>query len=163
MKRVCCQLLLASLFLTGLARAESTSSAADQIIPLLDEQLLAANAHDTDRFLAMYVHNSELVFIANGQIIRGWNALHEQQLKWWKNGKSDVVYADRFRNCSRHSTNDSAPHGSGRKTSDGSAAITTIWRRLPAGWRVTYGHESGSGERKRPTQAPVMTPAFHKF
>ena len=93
MKLLSVWFLFAGLFVTGLARAQSTSLTADQLLPLLNEQMLAANAHDTDRFLATYVHSPDLVFIANGQIIRGWDSLHEQQLKWWKDGKSDVVYA----------------------------------------------------------------------
>jgi ketosteroid isomerase-like protein len=143
--------LVTSLFVAGLARAQSTSSMADQILPLLNEQLLAANAHDADRFLATYVHGPNLVFIANGQIIHGWDALHDQQLKWWKNGKSDVVYAQESQpevavldpetvlvtqQITAHRT---GPDG---KPTDSTAAITTIWRRLPIGWRVTYGHES---------------------
>ncbi len=151
MKLLNCWLLLAGLFVTSLAWAQSTSSSADQILPLLNEQLLAANAHDTDRFLATYAHGPDLVFIANGQIIRGWEALHDQQLKWWRNGKSDVVYAQQLppevavldaetvlvtQQMTAHRT------GQDGKPSDGTAVITTIWRRLPVGWRVTYGHES---------------------
>lgn len=97
MKPLNCWLLVAGLFVTGLARAQSTSSIAAQILPLLNEQLLAANAHDADRFLATYVHSPDLVFIANGQ---------------------------------------------DGKPSDGTAVITTVWRRLPVGWRATYAHES---------------------
>ena len=151
MKVLNCWLLLVGLFATGLARAQSTSSAADQILPLLNEQLLAANAHDTDRFLATYAHGLDLVFIANGQIIRGWDKLHDQQLKWWKNGKSDVVYAQQSQpevavldSQTALVTQQMTAHRTGPdgKPSDGTAVITTIWRRLPVGWRVTYGHES---------------------
>jgi hypothetical protein len=59
---------------------------------LLHEQALAADAHDTDRFLAAFLHDDSLIFVINGQLIRGFNSLHEQQLKWWNNGKSDVIY-----------------------------------------------------------------------
>jgi ketosteroid isomerase-like protein len=151
MKLLNCWLLLDGLFVTGLARAQSTSSIGDQILPLLTEQLLAANAHDTDRFLATYAHGPELVFIANGQLIHGWDALHDQQLKWWKNGKSDVVYAQE----SRPEVSDLGPetvlvtqqmtaHRTGQdgKPNDSKFVISSIWRKLPVGWRVTYGHES---------------------
>lgn len=153
MKRMCCWFLLACPFLTGLARGQSTSSTADQILPLLNEQMLAANAHDTDRFLATYVHDPELVFIANDQIIRGWDNLREQQLKWWKNGKSDVLYAQQSQPditsldpqtvvvTQQMMSHRTLPDG---KPSDATFIVTTIWRRLPLGWRVTYGHESWS-------------------
>ena len=81
-------LLLAGLFVTGLARAQSTSLIAGQILPLPREQLLAANAHDTDRFLATYLHSPELIFIANGQIFRGWDNLRDQQLNWRKTART---------------------------------------------------------------------------
>ena len=151
MKQLNFWFLLASLFITGFCQAQSNSSVADQILPLLVEQLAAANSHDTDRFLATYLHNQELVFIANGQIFRGWDNLRDQQLKWWKNGKSDVVYAQESQPevavldpqtvlvTQRITAHRTGPDG---KPSDGTAVITTIWRRLPIGWRVTYGHES---------------------
>lgn len=144
-------ILLACLSVAAFAQAQSKQAAKDQILPLLAEQLTAANAHDTDRFLATYLHSPELIFIANGQIFRGWDNLRDQQLKWWKNGKSDVVYAQESQpevavldpetvlvtqQMTAHRT---GPDG---KPSDGTAVITTIWRRLPIGWRVTYGHES---------------------
>lgn len=152
MKQMYCWFTLAaSLLVTWPARAQSKSPAADQIFPLLTEQLVAANAHDTDRFLATYLHSPELIFVANGQIFRGWDNLRDQQLKWWKNGKSDVVYTQQLQpevtvldsqtvlvtqQVTSHRT---LPDG---KPSEGTAVITTIWRLLPVGWRVTYGHES---------------------
>ena len=143
--------LFAGLFVTGLARAQSTSSTADQILPLLNEQMLAANAHDTDRFLATYLHSPDLVFIANGQIVRGWDSLRQQQLKWWKDGKSDVAYAQQSQPeitnldsetvlvTQQMMSHRTSPDG---EPSDGTFIVTTIWRHLSVGWRITYGHES---------------------
>lgn len=144
-------LLLAGLFVTGLARAQSGSSIADQILPLLNEQLLAANAHDTDRFLATYAHSPKLVSIENGQLVRGWDALHDQQLKWWKNGKSDAVYAQQLppefavlNSETALVTQQMTAHRTGQdgKPSDSTFIVSSIWRKMPAGWRVTYSHES---------------------
>jgi len=151
MKLLSSWLLLAGLFLTGPARAQSSSSIADEIFPLLNEQLLAANAHDTDRFLATYLHSPKLIFVANGQTFRGWDALRDQQLRWWKNGKSDVVYTQQLQPevtvldsqtalvTQQMTSHRTLPDG---KPIDGTAVITTIWQLLPVGWRVTYGHES---------------------
>mgnify|MGYP001554483343 CR=1 FL=1 len=71
------------------------ADARHQIEPLLDEMVAAANAHDTDRFMKVYLHQPSLVFVFNGTIFRGFDALHEQQLKWWNNGASDVAYTQR--------------------------------------------------------------------
>jgi ketosteroid isomerase-like protein len=145
-----CWIVLAGLFQPAFSQARSRLSVEDHIPPLLAEQMLAANAHDTDRFLATYVHSPDLIFIANGKIIRGWDGLRDQQLKWWRNGKSDVVYTRQTQpgimsldpqtvlvteEIAAHRT---SPDG---KPSTGTFIVTTIWRHLPVGWRVMYGHE----------------------
>jgi len=77
----------------GSACAQSAASSAEQAIrPVMTKMFKAANAHDTDAFMAAMVHNPKLVFAINGEVIRGWDALHAQQMKWWKNGKSDAKY-----------------------------------------------------------------------
>jgi ketosteroid isomerase-like protein len=131
--------------------ALAQASPVDQIRPLLNEQMLAANAHDTDRFLATYRHDDGLLFASNGEIIRGWNNLRTQQLKWWNNGKSDVVYSEtappEFSVLGPQTalvTQQMAAHRtlSDGKSKGGRFVVTTIWQQLPAGWKVTYCHES---------------------
>jgi ketosteroid isomerase-like protein len=129
----------------------SNPSVAQHILPLLHEQEVAANAHDTDRFLATYLHDPSLVFIFNGQIIQGFDTLHKQQLKWWKSGKSDVVYTEQAQPdivaldartalvTQRLASHRTMPGGSPH---DDRFVVTSIWKKLPAGWRVTYCHES---------------------
>ena len=67
------------LVLAPLSLAQSRHSAEQQILPLLHQQSLAANAHDTERFLAAFLRSDALIFAINGQVIHGWNNLHEQQ------------------------------------------------------------------------------------
>jgi hypothetical protein len=67
MKRSLQPILLLLLVAGNLSHAQSSPSAADHLLPLLKEQMLAANAHDTDRFLATYRHNDDLLFVANGR------------------------------------------------------------------------------------------------
>ena len=143
--------LTVCLFVTTLSHAQSTSPATREILPLLHQQRLAANAHDTDAFLQTYLHDDSLVFLIDGRVIRGFDALHQQQLKWWKDGKSDVVYTERAKPeivtldsqtalvTEQMASRRTMPDG---KVSEGQFVVTTIWHKLPAGWRVTYGHES---------------------
>jgi ketosteroid isomerase-like protein len=149
MKTSTCALLLFSVFLPGLARAQSPAQ--PEILPLLHEQMVAANAHDTDRFLATYLHSPELVFVVNGRVIRGFDSLREQQLQWWNHGKSDVVYTEQVPPQIQHLGNDamvvtqqlsSRRTGPDGKPMEGTIAVSAIWRRLPDGWRVVYAHES---------------------
>ena len=153
MKTLLCCLFLSCVAAAPFCQGQATPPppAARQIEPLLHEQMLAANAHDTDRFMATYSHDPGLTFLINGQIYRGWESLHEQQLKWWQNGKAQSVYTELMapeitsigpktllvtQQLSSHRV---LPDGS---LSDGHFALTTIWQLEPAGWRVTYGHES---------------------
>ncbi len=118
---------------------------------MLDEIALAANAHDTDRYLALYLHQPSLVFIANGLEIHGWDDLRIQQLKWWNNGKSDVVYTqhgptefvvlapDSVMTTQSLTSHRTLPNG---QPGDGTFVITSLWKKLPEGWKVVYGHES---------------------
>jgi ketosteroid isomerase-like protein len=148
--------LLASLWLIVLpVGAQSSDSAAiqSQLKPLMDEQGAAANAHDTDRFLKTYLHSPQTIFIVNGETVRGFDALHAQQLKWWKDGKSDVVYREtghtEFAVLDRNAaltTQFLSARGTGLdgKPRDNHGVLTSLWRRTPDGWKVTYAHESWS-------------------
>jgi len=148
--------LLASLSLMVLpVRAQSSNSAAieSQLKPLMDEQAAAANAHDTDRFLRTYLHAPQTIFIVNGETVRGFDALHAQQLKWWKDGKSDVVYREveqreflALDHDAVLTTQHLSAHGTGAdgRPRDNHGVLSSLWRRTPDGWRVTYAHESWS-------------------
>lgn len=102
MKWLSCWFLLAGLFVSGFCHAQSKPSVTDQILPLLTEQLLAANAQETQPET---------------------NSLD-----------SDAVLVTQEMTAHRTS-----PDG---KPSDATFVITTVWRKLPVGWRVTYCHES---------------------
>jgi ketosteroid isomerase-like protein len=151
MKRNTSVLLLVCLLAATVARAQSRPSAAKQILPLLQEQMVAANAHDTDSFLAPFLHDASLIFVINGEIIHGFDNLHVQQLKWWNQGKGGATYTEPappdFIGLSSKAvlvTQQLASHRTmpDGKPSEGKLVVTTIWRRIPAGWRVIYCHES---------------------
>ena len=87
----------------------------------------------------------------NGEVIHGWDALYAQQLKWWRNGKSDVRYTaagpQEFMTLAPDVVVTTLSLTSVRtlsngKISKGSFAVTDIWKKLPEGWRIVYGHES---------------------
>lgn len=119
------------------------------ILPHFQEMLAAANAHDTDRHLASYLHSPELVFVVNDQVIHGWDALRVQQLQWWQNGKSDAVYA--VLGAPEYTL--LAPglvaqtyfldsHRAGGEAHGAHLGVTDIWRKGTDGWRIVYAHES---------------------
>lgn len=129
----------------------ASPSVQPSIEPLMAKMFAAANAHDTGAYMVFFEHSSNLIFAFNGRVIRGWDALRAQQLTWWKNGKSDVVYTQSIapqyevlgpdtelvtQQISARRT------GADGKPSTGSAVLSSIWKRLPAGWRIVYCHES---------------------
>lgn len=131
--------------------AAELASARAAIAPQLQEMLAAANAHDTDRHLALYLHSPALVFVANDQEIHGWDAVHAQQLKWWQNGKSDAVYTvlgtPEYMMPARDVVVqtyflDSHRAGAGAEARGARLSVTDVWQRQPEGWRIIYAHES---------------------
>ena len=143
---------IACVVVTGPARAQSPPSPAQrQIQPLLDEMLQAANAHDTDRFLTPYLHDSTLAFVFNGMVMNGFTAVRDAQLKAWNNGKSDVVYSVRGPTSYQVLTPSIAlatlPLTSRRTLPTGEAkttemTVTMVWQKRAAGWRIVQVHES---------------------
>jgi ketosteroid isomerase-like protein len=122
-----------------------------QVAPLLAEMEASANAHDTDRHLAAYCKDSALIFVINGEVIRGWDALRERQRQWWKGGKAEGVYAYRgkpvFERLGKDlglTTHVIAARASlpGGEAHERQLAFTALWRRRPEGWRIAYAHES---------------------
>lgn len=138
------------LVLAGGGRAKAASPHA-QIQAQMDAMSVAAKAHDTDAFLKPFLRGPRLVFVINGQVIRGWDALHAAQLKWWRNGASDARYAQ----TSPTSFLDVAPGvvvttqqlesertGPDGKPQKGAFAVSSVWRHQRSGWRIVYASES---------------------
>jgi len=148
MMRIPGMIMLACLALPAAGRAQSVQQ---QITPLMDEMMVAANAHDTDRFLATYLHDSSLVLVFNGVVTNGFDNVRALQLKWWNNGKSDVAYAQRGSSEFTVLSPDAAvvtnimtsrrtlPSG---EASAGEFAVTMVWQKQAGGWRIVQVHES---------------------
>jgi ketosteroid isomerase-like protein len=91
------------------------------------------------------------VFAINGTVIHGWDALHAQQLKWWRSGKNDVIYTPvgkpEFTELANDIVLTTTTRAARRTLPDGKVStarfvVTAIWKKLPQGWRIIYGHES---------------------
>ena len=148
----------------GAAQNDSTPIALRvrrEIEPLLAEMLTAANAHDTDRFMTAYVRDPSFVFVINGTVMNGWESVRAQQLRWWNNGKSDVVYSyvgepeftvlssDAAVVTERMSAHRTLANG---QITTGELAVTMTMQKRPDGWRAVQVHESTA-------PPPAATPA----
>ena len=104
MQRSCLMLVVAGLaWNAGWLRAQSAPLARQQIEAVMADMGRAAGAHDARSFMTGYRHGPALVFVINGVVIHGWDALYKQQVKWWHNGMSDVTYQPTAPTQSRHS------------------------------------------------------------
>jgi ketosteroid isomerase-like protein len=145
--------VFACLIFASAAAQGHGESVKQQLGPMLHEMDLAANAHDTDRFMKAYLHDPSLVFVIDGEVIHGWDDLRAQQLKWWNDGKTDVVYSTSGEPEIEQLTPSMAivtetlvgtrtlPDGSSRKRE---FAVSMVWKKLPEGWRIVYAHESSA-------------------
>jgi ketosteroid isomerase-like protein len=126
-------------------------SVKEQLQPLLAEMLLAANAHDTDRFMAAYAHNQMLIVTFDDTTIHGWQAVRDQQLQWWDNGRSTGIYTENsapevavindtvVSTLQSMTVTDTAPDGAKRTAR---LVATSVWKKLPEGWPIVVAHES---------------------
>lgn len=152
MKKFLCSIVCLCAFAVGAVCARPVSSPAEQAIrPQMAKMFAAANAHDTDAFMASYLRSPGFVFVMNGEVIHGWDALHAQQLKWWHNGKSDARYVQsgepEFMALGPDVELVTWPLAAHRTLPDGKVGeyafvVSYVWRKLPQGWRIVYGHES---------------------
>jgi uncharacterized protein (TIGR02246 family) len=134
---------------SGTASVDASGQGARALRAVLDDLLPAANAHDTDRFLASYLHDSSLVMIFNGQVTAGYDSVRAQQLQAWAH--SDVVYRQR---APMHVTwlnrdlvvvtdqlgsERTLPNGQVKR---GHFTVTMVCERRPDGWRIVHVRES---------------------
>jgi ketosteroid isomerase-like protein len=131
--------------LAGIAGAQSPHG----LQPVLDDLLPAANAHDTDRFLASYLHDSTIVFVFNGVAATGFATIRTLQLAAW--AKTDVVYSQRGPMTVVALSPDVAVVTdllSARRTlptgevKTGDLTVSMVCQKRPEGWRIVYVHES---------------------
>jgi ketosteroid isomerase-like protein len=128
---------------------DASGKTAPTLRRVLGDLLPAANAHDTDRFLASYLHDSSLVMIFNGHVTAGYDSVRAQQLRAWTN--SDVVYSQRAPMHITWLSHDLAvvtdrlrstrtlPSGETRRSD---FTVTMVCERRPDGWRIVHVRES---------------------
>jgi len=124
-----------------------------QVAQLIAELLASANSHDTDRHCAVYARDAALIFIVNGEVIRGWDAYRERQRQWWDDGRATGSYEYRGEPAYEALGDDlglttavivaraELPDGQIRQRE---LVASALWKRRPEGWRIVYAHESST-------------------
>lgn len=143
------KVLTAALAIAVTLNANATPES--ELRPLLDEMIVSANAHDSDRFMALYQKSPSLTISFDDMVMTGFDAILAQQREWWENGKATPIYAElvptRIQPISADvsatlqtlevKAGPNAPAGKRVKLT-----ITSVWKRLPEGWRIVLAHES---------------------
>lgn len=128
-----------------------------EIMPAFEAMQAAANVHDVEGHVGYLANDPGLIFVINGRRIIGWQAVLEQQRKWWPDGRipegsgreppyrltagPDFVVIDS--NSALLSFILDAPKiDSAGKRLNRTLAVSQLWQRRPEGWRATYVHES---------------------
>lgn len=130
----------------------SAPPTAEQAIrPILAQMFRSAKTLDTARFMVPFLHAPSLVFAINGTLIKGWRTLYAQQLKWWHHRNGELHYRQlgpigfmalapgveitTLHLYARYVLPNGKPAGS-------AFVVSYVWKRLPQGWQIVYGHES---------------------
>lgn len=150
----CSSILFATVVMTSACTTtRAIDNASTAVSSSLAQMGAAANAHDVDKHVGFYAHDSSTVLIFNGEQIVGWDSIRTKQAEWWNGGKTDVVYTVLAKPDVRTVTPQlaittlmmksrrTAPSGEVR---EGTFAVSSVWQKRPEGWRVIYSHESTS-------------------
>jgi ketosteroid isomerase-like protein len=132
---------------TGIRTEPDSASAVVQIRSLLRAQEAAWNRGDIDGFTAGYAHSRSTIFVSQGEVRRGWEAVRTRYRKKYSDrakmgtltfsgleiatlSKDAAVAIGRW----ELKRAEDRPHG----------RFSLILRRLPEGWRIVLDHTSAA-------------------
>lgn len=132
---------------TGVRIEPDRASAVVQIRSLLRAQEAAWNRGDIDGFMAGYAHSQSTIFVSQGEVRRGWEAVRTRYRKKYSDrakmgtltffdleitplSKDAAVAIGRW----ELKRTEDRPHG----------RFTLILRLLPEGWRIILDHTSAA-------------------
>ncbi len=101
--------------------------------------------------MPVYARDPGLIFIINGEIIRGWETYRDKQRGWWDDGRAVGTYKyvgePSYETLGEHSglttlLMDGRKHLPDGQVGERRIAFTALWNKRPEGWRITYAHES---------------------
>jgi len=123
-------------------------SAEIEVRSALVEMNAAAAELDADRFMVWYWNSPSLVITFDDQTMEGWQAILSQQKEWWSDKSSGVQYAEERPAMVIVQSADVVTTVQWMAVRDGQGAlltrlvVTSIWKKLPEGWRIVLAHET---------------------
>ncbi|MCW2414225.1 ketosteroid isomerase-like protein [Sphingobium sp. B8D3A] len=108
----------------------------------------AAEKLDADDFMRSYWQSPSLVITFDGETMRGWDVILSEQRKWWSDKNAGIKFKEGRPAEIVSQGNDVATSIQWMNVTDaghkkpGKLVITSVWRKLPEGWRVVLAHET---------------------
>lgn len=141
------------------ADSATVSRVRAEVMPAFEAMQAAANVHDAEAHVGFIAKDPGLILVVNGRRIIGWDAVLDQQRKWWPEGKiaagsgreppyrliagPDFIVLDSDTALLSFLLDAPKTDPAGKRI-DRTLAISQLWQRRPEGWRATYIHESAA-------------------
>lgn len=109
----------------------------------------SAESLDADRFMIWYWNSPSLTITFDDETLRGWQPVLDQQRRWWSDKISGIKFTEQ--RPPEIIMQDASIVTSIQWMTVGSAAesgkparlvVTSVWKKLPEGWRIVIAHES---------------------
>lgn len=130
------------------AAAPQPQDAETQVRAAITAMNTAAAELDADRFMAWYWNSPSLMITFDDETLQGWQVILEQQREWWSDRSSGVQYAEERPAVVRVQSADVVTTIQWMTVKDGQDAVltrlvvTSVWKKLPEGWRIVLAHET---------------------
>lgn len=108
----------------------------------------AAAKLDADEFMRSYWQSPALAITFDGETMRGWDTILSEQRKWWSDKKAGIKFEEGRSPEIVSQGSDVATSiqwmnvTSADNNKPSKLVITSVWRKLPEGWRVVLAHET---------------------
>ena len=120
----------------------------NQVREAIADMTRAAAKLDADAFMHSYWRSPDLAITFDGETMRGWDTILREQRKWWSDKSADTKFQDTRPPEIVAQGNDvvtsvqwmQVTSAGGRPPAK--LVITSVWRKLPEGWRVVLAYES---------------------
>jgi len=120
----------------------------DQVRDAIAGMMSAAGTLDADEFMRSYWQSPALAITFDGETLRGWHTILTEQRKWWSDKNSGIKFEEGRPPEIVSQGSDVATSiqwmnvTSPENKKPSRLVITSVWRKLPEGWRVVLAHET---------------------
>lgn len=111
----------------------------------------AAAELDADGFMTWYWNSPSLMITFDDETLQGWQDILAKQREWWSDKSSGVHYAEERPAMVLVQSADVVTTVQWMAVTDGQGArltrlvVTSVWKKLPEGWRIVLAHETLNG------------------